>query len=112
MYKSDTFQGDTMREFEAWINNKYKKEKLELVCLLFSQTYLFKKKDNVKKELKLFVWTGFSPDYTDGLAFAIAEDAAEAMKLVEENRGFEVCEWGKLAIYPLDKIAKSVCGGA
>ena len=23
--------------------------------------------------LKLFVWEGFCPDYTDGLAFAIAE---------------------------------------
>ncbi len=73
------------------------------------------KKENcpyIKTKLKLFVWTGFSPDYTDGLAFAIAEDTEEAMKLIEEDRDFEVYQWGKLKIYPLNqKIAKSVDGG-
>jgi hypothetical protein len=65
----------------------------------------------MKKELKLFVWTDFSPDYTSGLAFAIAKDEIEAKKLVEEHRGFEVYEWGELSIYPIKKIARCVSGG-
>lgn len=64
------------------------------------------------KKLKLFVWTEFCPDYTDGLAFAIATNAAEAMKLVEKNRNCEVYKWGKLEIYPLERIARSVYGGS
>jgi hypothetical protein len=32
--------------------------------------------------LKLYVWTGIWTDYTDGLAFAIAESVEEAMRLV------------------------------
>lgn len=62
--------------------------------------------------MKLFVWTGFSPDYTDGLAFAIAKDAPEAMRLIEDDRGFEVFTWGKLTIHDIETpFAKSVCGG-
>lgn len=64
-----------------------------------------------KAQLKLFVWEGFSPDYTDGLAFAIAKDETEARKLIEKDRGYEVYTWGELTIYPIKKIAKSVCGG-
>ena len=30
--------------------------------------------------LRLFVWDGFCPDYTSGLAFAIAEDETDARK--------------------------------
>jgi len=62
--------------------------------------------------LKLFIWAKFSPDYTSGLAFAIAHDEAEAKKLVEEERGFEVYDWGLLEIKPLRRrIAKCVSGG-
>lgn len=65
-----------------------------------------------KTRLKLFVWTGFSPDYTSGLAFAIAKDETEARKLIEQDRGCGVYTWGELKIYPLTrKIAKSVSGG-
>ena len=42
----------------------------------------------MKSKLKLFVWTEFSPDYTSGLAFAIAKDEPEARKLVEAFRRF------------------------
>lgn len=65
-----------------------------------------------KTNLRLFVWTAFSPDYTNGLAFAIAEDENEAKKLIEEERGYKVSEWGNLKIYPFTKkIAISVGGG-
>ena len=64
-------------------------------------------------ELKLFIWTEFCPDWTDGLAFAIAKSEKEAKKLVEKERRCNVYEWGNLNIYPLNKkIAKSVSGGS
>ena len=65
-----------------------------------------------KPSLKLFVWEGFSSDYTDGLAFAVAKDETEARKMILKERGFPVMEWGDLKIYPLTKkIAKYVSGG-
>ncbi len=63
-------------------------------------------------KLRLFVWTGFCPDYTSGLAFAIAKDETDARKLIEKERGYDVYTWGDLTIYPLTKrIARSVSGG-
>lgn len=63
-------------------------------------------------KLKLFVWNGFSPDYTDGLAFAIARNETEAKKLIEKDLFCHVFEWGTLTIKPLNKkTAFSVCGG-
>ena len=63
-------------------------------------------------KLRLFVWTGFSPDYTSGLAFAIAKDETDARKQIEKERGYTVYTWGDLTIYPLTKrIARSVAGG-
>jgi hypothetical protein len=66
-----------------------------------------------KKKLKLFVWTGFSPDYTSGLAFAIAPDEASARKLVAKAYGgFEPSDWGTLEVHPLNKrTAFCVSGG-
>lgn len=65
-----------------------------------------------KARLRLFVWERFCPDYTIGLAFAIAKDETEARKLIEQDRGCGVYFWGELKIYPLTrKIAKSVSGG-
>jgi hypothetical protein len=67
----------------------------------------------MKNKLRLFIWTGFSPDYTDGLAFAIAQDESEARKLIEKERGYEVYTWGDLEIKPLSrKIARCVSGGS
>jgi hypothetical protein len=64
------------------------------------------------KKLRLFIWTGFSPDYSSGLAFAIAHDETEARKLIEKYRGFGVYDWGKLEIRNLNrKIARCVSGG-
>ena len=66
----------------------------------------------MSKKLKLFIWTGFSPDYSDGLAFAIAHDETEAKKLVEAYRGFGVSEWGTLEVRRLDyRVARCVSGG-
>jgi len=63
--------------------------------------------------LRLFIWTEFCPDYTNGLAFAIAKDESDARKLIKEERGFEVYAWGDLEIKPLSRrIARSVSGGS
>lgn len=62
--------------------------------------------------LKLYVWTGFSPDYTDGLAVAIASDPEHARKLVVVAHGYEPTDWGTLSIHELDvPVAFSVSGG-
>ena len=63
-------------------------------------------------KMKLFVWTTFSPDYTGGLAFAIAENVAQAMALVIERHGRNPIEWGTLEILPLETpVARAVSGG-
>lgn len=65
-----------------------------------------------KPRLKLFVWEGFSPDYTDGLAFAIAKDEAEARSLITEACGYAPSTWGELSVRPLTrKVAFAVSGG-
>jgi len=62
--------------------------------------------------LALYVWTGFSPDYTDGLAFAIAHNEGEARRLVVEAMGFDTSTWGTLEVLPLDQpTAFAVSGG-
>ncbi len=62
--------------------------------------------------MKLFVWRNFSPDYTSGLAIAIAKNETEARQLIETERGYHVYEWGDLTVYPLTrKMAVSVVGG-
>ena len=67
----------------------------------------------MEQNLKLFVWTNFSPDYTAGLAFAIAKDETDARKQIESKRGYEVYSWGDLTIHPLTrKFAASVGGGS
>lgn len=67
-----------------------------------------------KSRLRLFIWEGFSPDYTDGLAFAIASSESEARALViaAYMNGCEPSSWGELTIHPLSrKIARAVGGG-
>ena len=64
-------------------------------------------------KLRLFVWNGFCPDYTDGLAFAIARDEKDAKKLIEEDYGIPVSDWGDLHVYPSTKRhGESVSGGS
>ena len=66
----------------------------------------------MKTKLKLFIWTNFCPDYSGGLAFAIARDEADAKKLVIQQEGYDVSAWGTLEVKPLTmRIARSVVGG-
>jgi hypothetical protein len=66
----------------------------------------------MKSKLKLYVWTGFCPDYTSGLAFAIARDETDARKQIEKARGYEVFQWGDLTVHPLTRrFAQYVNGG-
>ena len=66
----------------------------------------------MKTKLKLFVWTDFSPDYTPGIAFAIAYSETEARAMIEKDRGCAIAHWGTLTIHRLDRrLAKSVGGG-
>lgn len=63
--------------------------------------------------MKLFIWTGFCPDYTSGLAFAVAKNEAEARKLVIKEHGGEPYEWGELEVRRLDwRVARCVTGGS
>jgi hypothetical protein len=62
--------------------------------------------------MKLYVWDKFSPDYSNGLAFAIAEDFEQAQRLVIETRGYDSRDWGPVQVYTLDRpLAFSVAGG-
>lgn len=64
------------------------------------------------KKLKLFVWQGFCPDYTSGLAVAVAETEEQARELVCKFNGREPYEWGTLEIHDVAPMAFSVCGGS
>ena len=67
----------------------------------------------MRKKLKLFVWTDFCPDYTSGLAVAIAYTEEEARVLVEKEYGIHPSDWGTLTIHPLNKtFAACVSGGS
>lgn len=66
----------------------------------------------MKSKMKLYVWTKFCPDYTDGLAFAMAKDETEARKLVVKAYGYEPYTWGELHVHLLTKkVGYAVCGG-
>jgi hypothetical protein len=65
-----------------------------------------------KPKLFMFVWSQFCPDYTNGLAVAIAETVEQAQKLIEQRRGYEVHEWGPVQQFPAtEPIAFCVSGG-
>lgn len=62
--------------------------------------------------MRLFVWEGFCPDYTDGLAFAIARNIEEAKKLVIESKGYTPFDWGTVREFPVtEPRAFCVSGG-
>ena len=66
-----------------------------------------------KPQLYLFVWTEFCTDFTDGLAFAIAETVEQAQRLIERTRGCAVSDWGRVQQFPASEpIAFCVTGGA
>jgi hypothetical protein len=66
----------------------------------------------MNKTLKLYVWTGFSPDYTSGLAFAIARNEEDAREQIIKEMVYEPSTWGTLTIHRLDRrTAHAVSGG-
>lgn len=67
------------------------------------------------KKLKLYVWPNFVPDYSVGLAFAIAESEKEAKEMIEEKSGYHYKndEWGNVEVKTMTrKIARYVAGGS
>jgi hypothetical protein len=58
--------------------------------------------------LRLFVWSGFCPDYTNGLAFAVAESIEQAQELVTKENGYEPFEWGTLQVFDFTE-ARAFC---
>jgi hypothetical protein len=72
------------------------------------------KHNTIKSEtLKLFVWTNFSPDWKEGLAFAIAKDETEAREMVVKNIGYDPEKWGDVTVHPLtQEVAYCVTGGS
>jgi hypothetical protein len=66
----------------------------------------------MKRKLKIYVWTGFCPDYTSGLAVALASDETEARELVTKTHGYEPYYWGTLEVHSISEpFAASVAGG-
>ena len=54
-------------------------------------------------QLKLYVWEEFEPDYSSGLAVAVATDVRAAKQQVEYIRGYPVSHWGSVKVYSLNK---------
>jgi hypothetical protein len=66
----------------------------------------------MKRKLKLFIWTDFSPDYTSGLAFAIAQNEKQVRAMVTKEYGYKPYDWGTLTVHPVTQpIARAVSGG-
>lgn len=62
--------------------------------------------------MRLFVWTGFCPDYNNGLAFAIAENIEKAQQEVIKAKGYEPYDWGTVQELSVDEsVAFCVSGG-
>lgn len=69
-------------------------------------------KRSMINEKQVFIWREFMPDYSDGLAFAIAETESEARKLIIEELGYNPSDWGPIIVKTLDeKVAFACCGG-
>ncbi len=67
----------------------------------------------MKRNLQLYVWTDFCPDYTRGLAFAIASSEEEARKLIFAKGEREPYDWGCVEVRPLDQpTCEYVYGGS
>jgi len=58
----------------------------------------------MNEKLKLFVWDGVLEDWTTGMAFALAENATEAKKMLIE-KGMPECHWDGIK---LDGIKPSI----
>lgn len=65
---------------------------------------------NKAKKLKLYVWEEYAPDYSPGLAFAIAENVNDTYAMLKEKEQF-LCDCGPVVEYDIEKIAFARCGG-
>jgi hypothetical protein len=66
--------------------------------------------------LKVYVWDKFAPDYTNGLAFAVAFDMPEAMEAVRREliaSGLHSYEpqWGPVSVYDVTELPAAACTG-
>ena len=62
--------------------------------------------------MRLFVWEDFAPDYSSGLACAVAETVQEAQMLIVNELGYSPVDWGSASEYPLTKpVAFATSGG-
>jgi len=63
-------------------------------------------------EMRLYVWDEFCPDYTDGLAFSIADTERHAREMIADRMGYVPANWGECKTYSLSiPIAFAVAGG-
>ncbi len=66
----------------------------------------------MQPKMRLFVWERFCPDYTGGLAFAIANDLEQAREMITKAIGYEPFDWGELREVDLGSpVAFAVSGG-
>jgi hypothetical protein len=67
----------------------------------------------MEKQLKLYVWPEYCPDFNDGLAFALAENEEKARDAVTKAKGFDPYEWGPVYEYSIETpIAFERSGGS
>ena len=65
------------------------------------------------KNPKLYIWTDFCPDWSGGLAFAIAQNETQAREMIEKYLGYTVYDWGDLEVRDATvKTARAVSGGS
>jgi hypothetical protein len=66
-----------------------------------------------ERKLKLYVWYGFNPCYTGGLAFALAYTKAEAQAaILKVRKGLGVENWGTLRVHRVEAgRAEAISGG-
>ena len=65
-------------------------------------------------DYKLFIWTEWNPNWTGGLAFAIAKTERGARRQIEKTYPPDfITDWGTLEVLPLTgPLARCVSGGA
>lgn len=64
------------------------------------------------ENLKVYVWDKFNPDYSCGLAVAIAPNVETAQRMIIEKMGHNPLEWGECKEFDLDDpVAFAVAGG-
>ena len=64
------------------------------------------------RKLSLYVWPKFMPEYSAGLAFAIAETEEQAREMVICFKGYTPEDWGVCLVHDIGHpIAYAVSGG-